>query len=319
MKLNVFNQPFPLNTWWWYRQRAIGFGLFVFLFLLLFQPFSLHLYGYNQLFQTALLYGGITALVILAGGYFFVRIITPRISEESWTLGKQIGFNIMLMGGITFFNILVTQIVHQITLPFWWYFSMMKWVLMLGIIPIIVSELISYNRYLHQHLNSAKELSDIGSGAKIEQLNEPTQFVSDVSMVVDKELITPEYKKLTLTGENNGDKLILSEEKLLAVQALDNYVNIYWQEGEILQTTLIRNTLTNLADQLKDIPQMYKTHRGWLVNTNRVYKIEGNAQSLKLKVDLLIQPVPVSRSNISGYRKLLEQRQSKNTLILNHN
>jgi hypothetical protein len=36
-------------------------------------------------------------------------------------------------------------------------------------------------------------------------------------------------------------------------------------------------------------------------------QVEGNAQGLKLLVDLLQQPVPVSRANIAGYRQIAEQ------------
>ena len=106
--------------------------------------------------------------------------------------------------------------------------------------------------------------------------------------------------------ELKGDKLELTEHKLLAVQALDNYVNVFWEEAGHLQTTMLRNTLTNIVEQLNAVSGIYRSHRGWLVNIRRVSGVEGNAQGLRLSVDLMQQQVPVSRGNITGYRRLAE-------------
>lgn len=317
MKRTILHQPFPLNDWLWFRQRGIGIGMFIFLFLLLFKPFSLHLYDHAQLLYTAIIYGSVTSLVIIGSGYVFVNMITPRIKEESWTLGKQIVFNVLLVIGITLANIVVAQMIHHTLLPLWWYFSMLKWVMMLGVIPITISELISYNRYLRRHLSSARMISDMLDDIKAENNENPTRPASAPETVTNENdpVVTNLYRssvdEIMVTGENYGDRLALPGDKLLAVQALDNYVNIFWEEHRTLQTTLIRNTLTNVAEQLKDAPFIYKTHRGWLVNTNRVHKVEGNAQSLKLQVDLLLLPVPVSRSNISGFRQLCNRRSKR--------
>ncbi|HRP56267.1 LytTR family DNA-binding domain-containing protein [Agriterribacter sp.] len=111
-----------------------------------------------------------------------------------------------------------------------------------------------------------------------------------------------------LTGENHGNRLEVAEYSLLAVQALDNYVNIFWEEAGCLQTTMLRNTLTNIVEQLNAVSGIYRSHRGWLVNTRRVNQVEGNAQGLRLSVDLMQQQVPVSRGNITGYRRLAENQ-----------
>ena len=108
--------------------------------------------------------------------------------------------------------------------------------------------------------------------------------------------------------ENQGDKLELDVYNLLAVQALDNYVNVFWEESGCLQTTMLRNTLTNIVEQLNAVSGIYRSHRGWLVNTLRVNRVEGNAQGLRLSVDLMQQQVPVSRGNITGYRRLAENQ-----------
>ena len=317
---DILGKPFPVNSWRWYKWRGIGFGLFVFLFLFLFKPFRLDLYPFFRLFYTAAMYGFVTGAVILTGGSFFVKVIAPYINEEKWTLGRQILLNIVLMIGITIFNVLVTQLVHRITLPLWWHFNMLKWVLMLGALPVAIAELISYNYYLRQHVKSAEGLSKnipvtlkkaVSQPELNDQLINNTPFREDAASHVAEKEIRAVYKKkpslLILTGENQNDRLEVPHKHLLAVQTLDNYVNVFWEQDNKLQTTMLRNTLTNISEQLAGISCMYRSHRGWLVNTQRVKHVEGNAQGLRLSVDLLPQPVPVSRANIAGYRQIAEQ------------
>lgn len=318
MLLALIHKPFPINTWNWYKYRGIGFGLFVFLFLVLFKPFYLHLYINGLLLYHAAIYGFITAGVIFLGGLTFVKLVVPKMAEEKWTLGKQIILNVILMLVITFFNILITQLLHNTILPVSWYFYMFQWVLMIGLLPIIIAELISYNFYLRNHLQSASEINRIAllpyravKPALItnESLVAKEAFLANEIRIIDK---SPEtiYRapRLIITGENQADKLSLTQEQLLAVQALDNYVNIFWDNENTLQTTLLRNTLTNISEQLKDQVSIYRSHRGWLVNSNRVNQVEGNAQGLKLTLDLMEQPVPVSRGNIAGYRQLMQEQ-----------
>ncbi|MCH5682870.1 LytTR family transcriptional regulator [Niabella sp. W65] len=87
---------------------------------------------------------------------------------------------------------------------------------------------------------------------------------------------------------------------------------MFWEANDQLQSTLLRNTLTNIADQVSDAAHIYRTHRSWLVNVQRVARVNGNAQGLKLSVELMDQQVPVSRSNIPGYRQLTELQHQAN-------
>lgn len=319
MYRNIIKKPFPINTRQRYWLRAAGFGLFVFMFLFLFKPFRLDLYNTSQLLYTAAVYGFITGGVIFLGDFTFIKAIAPHINEDKWTLGKQILWNMLLMVCIAWLNVYVTQLMHNMVLPLWWHFNMLKWVIMLGVFPVVIAELLSYNHYLQQHIKSALKLSQL---VQQPQHSRPLQTVknagstsnkifpgagtSDALIVIEKE----DEQKVTcvLTGENQADKLELSEYSLLVVQALDNYVNVFWEEAGCLKTTMLRNTLTSIVEQLNGASGIYRSHRGWLVNTRRVNRVEGNAQGLRLSVDLMQQQVPVSRGNISGYRRLIENQ-----------
>lgn len=321
MWLNIINQPFPINTWQRYWIRGAGFGLFVFLFLFLFKPFSLNLFHTTQLLFTTAIYGLVTGIVMVTGGIVLIKLVAPRIKEENWTLGKQILWNTLLMVCIALMNVVVTQWMHQVWVPVWWYFVMLKWVVMLGILPIAIAELITYNHYLRRHMKSAAQITkivqhtqhlhaDVYTPKRTAQLVLDGAYADRITTVGKRTLshnnVSPTEAPLVFTGENQGDKLELHRDDLLAVQALDNYVTVFWQRNERLYTTMLRNTLTNIAGQITDMPHVFRSHRGWLVNTKKVTHVEGNAQGLKLSVTLMQQPVPVSRANIAGYRELTE-------------
>ncbi|GEM_PF-4567035 len=314
MHWKILSEPFPINTWKWYRLRSFGFGLFVFLFLFLFQPFSLNLFDTKKLLYVSLVYGAATGSVIFCGGWIFIKWIAPKLDDEKWTLGKQITWNVLLMICITLLNVYATQLMHQTVLPLWWWFIMLKWVLMLGVLPVAVAELLAYNQQLRHNLKTATQLSQLVQHQPVLLHENSNQVPADGSLTKPDffEPSSEDNGPLILTGENQGEKLELFYENLLAVQALDNYVNVFWEDDEQLQSTLLRNTLTNIADQVSDAVYMYRSHRSWLVNVQRVARVDGNAQGLKLSVELMDQQVPVSRNNISGYRQLTELQHQVN-------
>ncbi len=329
MHWGILNKPFPINTWRWYRLRSLCFGLFIFLFLFLFRPFSLHLLGTMMLLYTSLVYGCITFLVLLTGGFAFIKLIIPRMTEDRWTLGRQILWNIALMVCIATLNVFVIQFIYGLPAqPLLVYGIMLKWVIMLGVFPIVIADLISYNYFLQRNLKSARQLSQLlpplppsEEGMQVTAFFTPTGEKNNREMTaaitelpdqpdqVEKNttaLPTSRPRltsKVCLIGENQGDKLEIAISDLIAAQALDNYVHIFWEKEGCLQTTLLRNTLTNIALQLENREDIYRTHRGWIVNKKQVLAVDGNAQGLKLTVRLMQLKVPVSRGQIAGYRQ----------------
>ncbi len=312
MHWSILNKPFPINSWRWYKTRSIFFGLFITLFLFLFKPFSLHLYDVIRLFKVSVLYGLATASVLFLGGVVFTRTIMHRIPDEEWTFGKQTLWNVFLMICITLLNCLVAQLLYGAEpFPLSLYFVMFKWVLMLGIFPVTIADLISYNYYLQKNIKSAAAISGLLKDQKAGDVPSlPAGHLPDQTRTnpvqetgTGKIISGRTAARICLTGENQGDKLEVEECDLLAVQALDNYVNIYWEKNGSLKTTLIRNTLKNIENQLETADSLLRTHRGWIVNTGKVIAVDGNAQGLKLSLPLMQVKVPVSRGNIALYRQ----------------
>lgn len=96
-----------------------------------------------------------------------------------------------------------------------------------------------------------------------------------------------------------------SEEKkkvILAIQSMENYVNIYTKTGNTFSKNTVRKTL-QIAAQESEHCDLIKCHRSFLVNPSEVINVSGNAQGLKLTMSHSECPmVMVSRSYIEKVR-----------------
>jgi len=92
---------------------------------------------------------------------------------------------------------------------------------------------------------------------------------------------------------------------ILAIQAMENYVNIYEKQGDKLTKTTERRTLQS-AHEDSAFRNLIKCHRSYLVNTEYVTEVNGNAQGLKLVLSHPECPtIPVSRSYIGKVKEIL--------------
>lgn len=81
-------------------------------------------------------------------------------------------------------------------------------------------------------------------------------------------------------------------------EANDNYVSIYYfTEEEKLQKSMQRASMKNI-EELISIPgtTFFRVHKSHIINKNFIEKIDGKAQAHKLKLQLIDNYIPVSRS-----------------------
>lgn len=81
-------------------------------------------------------------------------------------------------------------------------------------------------------------------------------------------------------------------EEFLYAESADNYVKVFYTGGQ----QLIRSTLKQLEDSFRGNERIFRCHRTYLVNLDRVIHISGNAQGYKLHLEGVVQTIPVSRS-----------------------
>ena len=83
---------------------------------------------------------------------------------------------------------------------------------------------------------------------------------------------------------------------LLLIRAANNYIEIFWKEGTVIKSQMVRTSLKNAENLIKEHNFIFKCHRSFIVNINFVDKIEGSVQGYNIFFDGIDFSVPVSKN-----------------------
>lgn len=100
---------------------------------------------------------------------------------------------------------------------------------------------------------------------------------------------------LTFTGQGSGDRLVLRLADFLYARSQDNYVELNFLRNGRVDRLLIRTTLSGLADSL-DSAAIVRCHRSYLVNLYQVSAVRGGGNDIRLHLNHLDEPLPVSKT-----------------------
>ena len=113
-----------------------------------------------------------------------------------------------------------------------------------------------------------------------------------------------EKKLIAFKDENNKIKFSVLAKDLLVLESTDNYVSVFYLlEGKV-QRELLRNTMKNLEDLLKETT-ILRCHRSYMVNSENVEFVKKEGKKLLIKVRLIDKPIPVSEKYSSLFLEFL--------------
>jgi LytTr DNA-binding domain len=134
---------------------------------------------------------------------------------------------------------------------------------------------------------------------QIEAENNQAVLGQKISFETTQEIV------LEVKDTNNRVELNIFLNELYFFKASDNYIEIFHKNTEGVNRTIIRNTLKDIENQFLDIPQMFRCHKAFIVNTEKVKEVSGNAKGYFLTLEDVSDKIPVSRSNIEAMKKCL--------------
>ena len=255
---------------------SLSFGIFIYIFLLVFQPFGLENIIANK-FTYLIGFGLVTTLVM-----FFTYTISPKIAPqvfdmEKWNIGKEILFIGFTVSLITIFNfeyntIFGAGIVHQHSLFFHFLIT-----LAVGFFPVII--LVFFTEI---YLNRKHE-----------------KVASILSSEIQKERSVKgqvQNDEINIVSDLKNERLEIKEMDLLFIRSEENYCRITYMDKEVVKSQLLRITLKSIETQLIKFPDIIRCHRSSIVNKKRISRISGNARAYNLHFDNYEETVSVSRS-----------------------
>jgi LytTr DNA-binding domain len=286
--LNWLQRPFPFLSDWPYcsRQAFVGSG-FVCFFLYVFRPFGMQDPAVTDALalRIGLEFGAVTFVCSLIWSVV-VRSWPSFFNEKKWNVGREavsimtmivlISIGNMLFSAWKFNNTLSLRL---LLMWIWVTFSV-------GIFPTLLGIFIKQFRLTRRYAAEA---------ALLNQSLPPATKQHDISPAL-----------VTLQGDSPSEQVTLSIAELLYIEADDNYVTVFFWHNHQLQQRILRSTLRRIEAALQTFPQVFRCHRTYLVNLDRVLKLSGNAQGLKLHLQHANTAVPVSRALHQVIRERLQ-------------
>ncbi|WP_395373476.1 LytTR family DNA-binding domain-containing protein [Marinicella sp. W31] len=238
-------------------------GLFIALFLILYQPFGTYEFRTTSKYWFLSGYGLIVFAVMAFCWFVVVYLIKPIKTPAHRTIIT------MVVSSFTF-ALLATFIYKQ-----WYFQEKILWSALWDYLPFgVATGLIPIASIIAWQLKKAKTTSDA---------------------------------KIILADTNGKDMLTLNPQDLFFIKANDNYIEIHYQLGATIESTLLRNTLNAAANTLNGNVHLLRCHRSYLVNLLKVKKTHSQKDRLTLYLNSDLT-IPVSRQ----YKETVLNQLAKN-------
>lgn len=289
--VELFRQPYPINdSLPWHLRKAALIGLFVGLFLLVFQPFGLNEWQTPDKALKLLGFGAVTFFITAFNLTVWARLLPQFFAEANWTVGREITF--------TTANILLIAIANRFYLG--WLlehieYSGLGWpgmilvTFLVGLFPVTGLVLFRYITRLRKYSRQASEL--------LVPEQSPVNFPAASESVPPSE--KPVDSAVTLVADNEKDTLTLVSSDLLFIESSDNYCTVVYLKNNQPVKPLLRSSLSRLESQIVEQPgprtHIVRCHRSYMVNLSRVERVTGNAQGYKLHLQDGQFIIPVAR------------------------
>ncbi|MBC3785064.1 LytTR family DNA-binding domain-containing protein [Spirosoma utsteinense] len=277
--------------------KAVTIGLFVGLFLLIFQPFGLDDWQTSAKVSKIMGFGLVTMLVMIADSLFLPALFPRYFSDQHWTVGREIVRVLLLLIVIAAGNRFYLAWLFDAPSSGYGWLSIMGMTFVVGIFPTIGAVLLNYIVQLRKYSRMAAEIPDHSDASAPREpwLSEQVSAVRTHNAV---------ESTLNLVADNEKDTLTLGVDKLLFIESSDNYCTVVYLASHVNGTEqtlkpLLRTSLSRLETQIAGRQGLHshlvRCHRSYIVNLNRVERVTGNAQGYKLHLSGGKFQVPVAR------------------------
>jgi hypothetical protein len=277
--LNPFNKPYPFNEDLKHNSIIIFFiSVGVPLFLLLLQPFNIGLLPERDKYLLIIGFGVITFLSLSLYLLILPSLFPKYLTSSKWNVKKEIFWNLWIL-----FTILTGYFLYCKTLEVLKFdFNLVIKLILTAIIPITALIIINQNRMLRSRLKFANDIN---------------KKLQDHKSIQDKIIyFNSDYQK---------DSLAIKINALLVIRSANNYIEVFWKEGELIKNQMVRCSMAYAEDLLKEHKFIVKCHRSFIVNINYIDRFEGNVQGYKLYYENIDFPIPVSKNFASKLQELI--------------
>lgn len=287
--LNKFiKQPYPF----YYEgkklvQISVVFVTLGFILNYFIRPFDIEpaeqVFGY---FWTAFVHSVSPLLPLLLVSFIVKR--QPEITD-SWNLKNEIQFAllVLLMVGVTQF--LLRDLIYKN--PFNWSLGYLleeiKNTMLTGGFLVLLVISVNLNIQFFKNNENAQSLNSLIGNREGLQMGD------------DHILVTTELKSETFKLRIN---------RFIFAKAEGNYVKLWLlNDDDTCNYMLKRITLKDFGSRISDAPNIVQVHRSFIVNSDFIEKVSGNAQGYKIKLKQCAEIVLVSRNYLPRFNEIISK------------
>lgn len=117
----------------------------------------------------------------------------------------------------------------------------------------------------------------------------------------------PSEKQININSKLKNERLSFYPSQFLYAISDGNYVNFYLNDNNEIKKETIRNSISNIEEQLLKIPYLLRIHRAFIINIKMVIKKKGNSLGYKVNIKGIDEEIPVSRKKIQIFNKLFNE------------
>ncbi len=256
---------------------ASFFGIFVYLFLIIYKPYEVkNMAGNFYIFSIG--YSLCTFIGLVLGFIGLPKIAKKYFKPCIWKIKNEILF-------LTINFLIVSLLIYLYKEAFGAkitytrdFLEVLLICLSIGVFPIMI-------------LVFSVEI-------KMKRINKKAALEVN-KLRVDKENIVHDNEKEIVinTETRKNSQLTFPEEDFIFAQGMGNYSSIYFMNNQKVNRTTIRINLKNLFEQISfDNHHIIRCHRSYIINKNKILTIKGNARSLIMILEGVKEEIPISRS-----------------------
>lgn len=267
-----------------YFRTILFIAIGVFLILYLLRPNDMSGYPSEwHILKNALLYPA-AGFIMMALSTLWIVGFPNVFAQKNWNLGREIVFVAYQFTSVAFIVWLTHYwIVHggdkAKSFSLW---KMMFIVWTTGFLPYILVSLTRHFLLLKKRLKVAGQINE------------------NLELNPVKPLITnPSF--LHITDEKIPK---ISGDDFLFLESRGNYLHVFCENEGDIREFRIRETIRKFREDNADFPNLFHSHRAFVVNLDKIIRIDGNAAGYFLHVHPKLHKVPVSRSHIEELRAL---------------
>jgi hypothetical protein len=258
------------------RYMIIGTGMYVFLFMIFFQPFGVNNYDPTESIRIdfALIISVFALFMCLAFSLSEFLLFPLLIkSFKRWKMMLWIIWSIVWLAFSAFFIYNYLGDWHD-----WRLSSYFEFIGNMGALLLLpLAAVLAYLRI--RSLNTSLQMAYSYGNDDGEQM-------------------------LVLTAENQKDQFTIPMKLMVFIESDDNYISIHHLKNDQLTKTLFRKSLKSVQDEANH-PALIRCHRSYLVNLMHVEQLQGNRNRLEIHLSNVKAPIPVSRQYIDDVYKLV--------------